>query len=110
MDERIQMLIDNIFQKIVEMNSDYYTKRDFSKNYLGKCETYYSAMNSKKEDVSKTALINLFKKLKREEEILSENYKLYDNNYMRDNMMKKRAALKEMSDEVLNELVSGARV
>ena len=109
MDERIKMLIDNIFEKIVEMNSNYYTKREFSKNYLGKCNTYYSSMKCRKEDASKTALINLFKKLKHEAAILEETHIVFDNAYIRENMKQKRNALKEMCDEVLTELVSGAR-
>lgn len=100
------MIVDWVFEQINDMKSGLYTKREFSRDYLGKCGSYYSATKSKKVDVSKTALINLWRALRKEVERYEFSANKVNDNWLKHNMLERRRTFDALSKGVLEALIA----
>ena len=87
------------------MKNDYYTKAEFSRDYLGKCRTYYNAIKSSNKTVSKTALINCWHKLRDEVKECDNSLQYAINTWTLDGIKERRHKLDNMSRMVLEALI-----
>jgi hypothetical protein len=58
------MNLDSYYEAICDYKGEHFSEKDFSKEYLGRCITYYAYLKSSNSKPSKSALINLWKQLK----------------------------------------------
>ena len=101
----IRMIVDNVYNELNDMKSDCYTKREFSRDYLGKCGSYYSAIKTKKSDISKTALVNLWHKLRHDVTVFEETANKTNERWMKRNLMERKKTFDTLSKGVLEALI-----
>ncbi len=99
------MIVDSVFNIINEQKEGFYTKREFSRDYLGKCGSYYSATKTKHTDVSKTALINLWHALRKDVERYENVAERTKDSWIKDNMIERKRVYDGLSKGVLEALI-----
>jgi hypothetical protein len=99
------MIVDNVFNELNDMKSGWYTKREFSRDYLGKCGSYYSTTKTKNTDISKTALVNLWHRLRKDVATYEETAKKVNERFVRDNLLERRQTFDALSRGVLEALI-----
>lgn len=99
------MIADIIFKELIELNDEFYTKAQFSRDYLGKCRTYYNAIKTTEKTISKTALVNCWHRLRSDVKACEESMTFTHNDWMLSNLKQRRAKLDTMSKMVLEALI-----
>ena len=100
------MIVDTVFNHINDTKSGFYTKREFSRDYLGKCGSYYSATKTKDTDVSKTALINLWHALRKDVELYESTANRAHDRWIKHNMLERKQTFDTLSRGVLEALIA----
>ena len=100
------MIVDNVFNVINEQKEGFYTKREFSRDYLGKCGSYYSSTKTKEVDVSKTALINLWHALRKDVERYDTVAQRANDSWMKSNLLQRKQEFEVLSKGVLEALIT----
>jgi len=101
----VLMIEDRIFNQLVELNDEFYTKADFSREYLGKCRTYYNAIKTNNKTVSKTALVYCWNRLRNDVKACDDRLAFTKHNWMVESVKERRAKLDIMSRWVLEALI-----
>ena len=99
------MIEDKIYDELFDMKNAIYTKAEFSREYLGKCRTYYNATRTNKRPVSKTALVNCWNKLREDVKACDDSMKYANNSYVLSSIKERRERLNDMSRQVLEALI-----
>jgi hypothetical protein len=104
-------ILEDVYNRLAFEKFEFgFTKAEFSKQYLGKCETYFSYIKSTGNDVSADALLKLFGKLNKEYRcsVIAANNTEHE---FQKHMLTEWAALyRELSSDVLDAICDRTHV
>jgi hypothetical protein len=104
---RMTAILENVYRRIADEKYDF-TETDFSKQYLGKCGTYFAYLKSTGKDVSVDALLKLWGKLNTEHQACSSAISRTERVFQKQMLTEWAELYRELSNDVFAELCERA--
>ena len=104
------MNLNTYYEIISEIRGELFTEREFSKNYLGKSITYYGYLKCTNNKPSKSALINLWRKLKQDTYKCDEYAERSRVDWLAEDYRQHKHKLESLCTSLLQDIMYGARI
>ena len=99
------MNLNTYYKTLSEIHGELFTKREFSKKHMGKCETYYGYLKSTSSEPSKSALVNLWHQLRYDSGVLAEQAMRVGLAWVTEELKLQSETLNRLSGTVLEDIM-----
>ena len=100
-------ILKNVYRRIADEKHDF-TETDFSREYLGKCGTYFAYLKSTGKDVSADALLKLWGKLNIEHQMYTTAITRTERAFSKQMLTEWAELYSDLSNDVFTELCERA--